>query len=102
MNDLFVEKVLTSVNKKTKDLIQFLEENGFSEEEIFKKINSEFNTLVSTIKYGDKPFSFNEEKVNKKEEKPEKKLEVNEDSSVTIVEINNPKIKTKTRTLKNK
>lgn len=113
MNDITRDRILKNVYSKINELIEFFQTNGSSDAEIEKRINSSMNGLVSSIKYGDVPFSLdrNEEtKIKKKEpDKPkEEKLDVKEEKEeknedkIVLVEIKDEKPKRRSRTLKTK
>ena len=89
MNDITRDRILKNVYNKINELIEFFQTNGSSDVEIEKRINSSMNGLVSSIKYGDVPFSLdsNEEtKIKKKEpDKPkEEKLTVKEEKEEMV------------------
>lgn len=113
MEDLIKERIINIVNNKIDDLIVFFQTNGLSDIEIEKKINSELNGFVSTLKYGSKPFSLIDKDISDKENT---KNELNEESNknkqneendknnakILFVEINDVKPKKRSRTLKTK
>lgn len=110
MRDDIKNRILKNVSSKVNDLISFFQANGFTDDEIEKKINSDVNGLVSTIKYGNKPSLFlmpdnDKTDTESKENEAETNAVLNDESvseEIKIVEIKEPVRKKRSRTLKTK